>query len=561
MEVQIDEYQFISMPCLMSKPQPAAAAAAEHDDDDLDDGADTTAAAATAIATTSAATATNAEEKKESKQQQQTTSMTTQSAAPTTAAAAASDEQKKKNDNNSSSSSSSSKAPTTTTTMTTEATKKSSFFIDFFNIVIVVQRADATLLKMYREIVRKLARVFIHEQRRCNFLNAQAEELLQIRTAYEANLGALREKSDKSSSNSDSGSTVDNNNNNAAADSNADINNGNINTNSSNEESLDRGAFDFTELVSRCTEKSVLARHLRDVRNGLHHRSNVHIVVNDLVDVHLTLQTGLPRDANGNAYMPKIYPYQSVLLNKGVSRMLASLPLDASPQLRLFLKHAHPTKSFESLSMTLGVPLSQLFLLATHLVIWHKARVIDTICDHQMYVITPGLMASKRIRGKLARLEPKFAALFPPFTLTETLCQFSRHKTLQEHASRLNSNARAEFIRVLSWFLRHQFVTPLHRYIHCIAAPNNARRALLTTTELEEREREEKSSATSPTSVKQLFMKKAQRRAHEALFKRLRQYFDGKHSVTDIMWKASVTVAQIEALLRAYPDTLVELLH
>ena len=149
----------------------------------------------------------------------------------------------------------------------------------------------------------------------------------------------------------------------------------------------ERGAgdikVDLHTLVDVCLSRSLLACDIKDIYHKLKQQRMAQIIVNSFIPLSLSL-----RDPTVHPSTP-IRPYQTLLLLKEESIILRSLPHDASPQLSTLISVANPLKSFEELYIESGIPLTQLYRLAAHLVYWGCGRIVDTLTKHNMYIVHP----------------------------------------------------------------------------------------------------------------------------------------------------------------------------
>ncbi len=134
---------------------------------------------------------------------------------------------------------------------------------------------------------------------------------------------------------------------------------------------------DGVHLIGQMLQASSLARFLQEVYHSLLRGIGIHIPLNFHVTVSLT-----------KAKMPKsIKPFQTLILLQDEQTVLSHMPPDFSPQLCALVENVNPLISFEEMADIMEMPLKHLYRLASHLVQWGKARIVDTIVLSNIYQV------------------------------------------------------------------------------------------------------------------------------------------------------------------------------
>ena len=128
------------------------------------------------------------------------------------------------------------------------------------------------------------------------------------------------------------------------------------------------------------------------------------------------------------------------------------------------MERSHPTKSFQELQVELGTPIEQLYRVASNLLYWGKAKLIDKMTLKSIYMINPQF---EFYQG----LSLQFSKANPSFNLNEELNKFSKPKILEEH---LPASFQNEYINMVTWLLRNDVIIEVHQFIYCLPPPPNA---------------------------------------------------------------------------------------
>ncbi|KAL1980554.1 hypothetical protein VTN96DRAFT_3960 [Rasamsonia emersonii] len=136
------------------------------------------------------------------------------------------------------------------------------------------------------------------------------------------------------------------------------------------------------------------------------------------------------------------------------------------PALAHYIRCTKPNKSFAQISAISGISLSNIQLLASHLVYWRRARVIPPLHQRDTYIVSPNCDLSK-----LSAATEAYAAAFPTLpSLPKMLSALSG--TPRPYASFIPSKEHKEtYFAVLAWLLRGGWVTQLRTFARVKVTP------------------------------------------------------------------------------------------
>ncbi|RMZ91931.1 hypothetical protein DV736_g803, partial [Chaetothyriales sp. CBS 134916] len=159
----------------------------------------------------------------------------------------------------------------------------------------------------------------------------------------------------------------------------------------------------------------------------------------------------------------------TLLLQESAGKILKGLQEPKGPLVRpltIFLDKLRSTKSFYALSVASKLSLSDIQLLARHLIYWRRAVAIPPLHHRDTYIVSPNADMTK-----LARATKAFEASFPMApSLPKILHLLSQTPTPY---GRLipSSDHKEEYYRVLAWLLRGGWVTQLCTFAYVRVDP------------------------------------------------------------------------------------------
>ncbi|KYQ90548.1 UPF0171 family protein [Tieghemostelium lacteum] len=453
--------------------------------------------------------------------------------------------------------------------------------ITLFNIVFVISARNRELsqqkvLDSFKRISMQLAAALKHEQLRCNYITDQVHEMLAVREKWlteqtSVDITSPPPPQSVSVSSSSQNSSLVNNDQNSQ--------NKEQSNNSSSSNVLNSPTSNHKDLTDRILARSSLAREIRDIFNGLTEKGVINVRINKWINIHSSL--------NNPDHYP-LYPvrtYHALLPFTGND----SIPLpmyDSSPSLMKLLEVARPVKSFRDLQLETDIPLAQIYRLASHLVYWKKAKIINMMTKNNYYVLSP----SSNNSFDYIELNKKFTILFPDFKLPDILQRFSTARPLSDHISKFLNTHHSQFLQVVGWLLQHDLILQLYTFIHLIIPlPNNNMKSFNNNNNIQQQQQQQQqqqnininlnnqySSQTNLLYQPPVFpLVPSQLGVHEKtffeniddktksyqLFKRLSPYFRGLHHIEEIMWRENISRDELNKILKKYKNVLVQVIH
>lgn len=154
-----------------------------------------------------------------------------------------------------------------------------------------------------------------------------------------------------------------------------------------------------------------------------------------------------------------------------------------APALAHYIRCSKPTKSFAQISAASDIPLSNIQMLASHLVYWRRARAIPPIHQRDVYIVSPNCDLSKLEVATIA-----YQTAFPTLpSLPKMLSALSG--TPRPYGSFIPSKDHKEtYFAILAWLLRGGWVTQLRTFAR-IKVPPEIKLAVETALRKEEVDR------------------------------------------------------------------------
>ncbi|KAI1960937.1 Nitrogen permease regulator 3 [Ophidiomyces ophidiicola] len=129
------------------------------------------------------------------------------------------------------------------------------------------------------------------------------------------------------------------------------------------------------------------------------------------------------------------------------------------PPLAHYIRSSKPTKSFAQIATTSSIPLSDIQVLATHLIYWRRARAVPPLNKQDTYIVSPNCDLSK-----LAVATTAYEAAFP------TLPSLAKMLTMLSGVPRPYSSFipsrdhKGIYYDILAWLMRGGWVTQLRTF-------------------------------------------------------------------------------------------------
>ncbi|KAG0375409.1 Nitrogen permease regulator 3 [Mortierella sp. AD032] len=157
---------------------------------------------------------------------------------------------------------------------------------------------------------------------------------------------------------------------------------------------------------------------------------------------------------------PVLLPYHTLLLLEDPEEILKDIPLDANPTLVKLVQILVPYQCLDELQYILDCSMAQIYRLASHLIYWRKAKLIDQIRVNNVYVVAPQA-------GLTESLVIDFSQHFPTLSLPNILHELSTPKAYKAHISGAGKDKEVQtvYLEMLTYLLRKDLVVQLHTYI------------------------------------------------------------------------------------------------
>ncbi|KFH63478.1 hypothetical protein MVEG_10887 [Podila verticillata NRRL 6337] len=157
---------------------------------------------------------------------------------------------------------------------------------------------------------------------------------------------------------------------------------------------------------------------------------------------------------------PVLFPYHTLLLLEDPEEILKDIPLDANPTLVKLVQILVPYQCLDELQYILDCSMAQIYRLASHLIYWRKAKLIDQIRISNVYVVAPQA-------GINESLVLEFSQHFPTLSLPTVLHELSTPKAYKAHIPGAGKDKEVQtlYLEMLTYLLRKDLVVQLHTYI------------------------------------------------------------------------------------------------
>ncbi|KAG0215539.1 Nitrogen permease regulator-like 3 [Mortierella sp. GBA30] len=155
---------------------------------------------------------------------------------------------------------------------------------------------------------------------------------------------------------------------------------------------------------------------------------------------------------------PVLYPYHTLLLLEDPEEILKDIPLDANPTLVKLVQILVPYQCLDELQYILDCSMAQIYRLASHLIYWRKAKLIDQIRVSNVYVVAPQAGISEYA---------DFSQHFPTLSLPNILHELSTPKAYKAHIPGAGKDKEVQtlYLEMLTYLLRKDLIVQLHTYI------------------------------------------------------------------------------------------------
>ncbi|KAI4151671.1 MAG: hypothetical protein LQ340_003366, partial [Diploschistes diacapsis] len=207
-----------------------------------------------------------------------------------------------------------------------------------------------------------------------------------------------------------------------------------------------------------------------------------------LPGVWLTTSTTLLShdDQDLSATRTRLASHFALLLLSDLPSILADLS-SASPlavPLAHYLRCTSPTKSFLQISQSSGIPLEDIYFLASHLIYWRRARAIPPLHQRDVYIVSPN--ADLR---KLRSATAQFGKLFPALPTLPKILGSLASGNRPYRAIIPNKDHKPAYMGILAWLMRGGWVAQLCTF-GWVRVSERIQAAVATEVEREKKERE-----------------------------------------------------------------------
>ncbi|KAM5442143.1 Nitrogen permease regulator 3 [Microsporum ferrugineum] len=130
------------------------------------------------------------------------------------------------------------------------------------------------------------------------------------------------------------------------------------------------------------------------------------------------------------------------------------------PPLAHYIRSSKPTKSFAQISARSRIPLSDIQVLASHLVYWRRARAIPPLNKKDVYIVSPNADMSKLTIATAA-----YEATFPTLpSLPKMLSALSCGSPRPYYSFIPSRDHKEVYYEILAWLVRGGWVTQLRTF-------------------------------------------------------------------------------------------------
>ncbi|KAG0346038.1 Nitrogen permease regulator-like 3 [Podila humilis] len=157
---------------------------------------------------------------------------------------------------------------------------------------------------------------------------------------------------------------------------------------------------------------------------------------------------------------PVLFPYHTLLLLEDPEEILKEIPLDANPTLVKLVQILVPYQCLDELQYILDCSMAQIYRLASHLIYWRKAKLIDQIRISNVYVVAPQAGVNESV-------VTEFSQHFPTLSLPTILHELSTPKAYKAHIPGAGKDKEVQtlYLEMLTYLIRKDLVVQLHTYI------------------------------------------------------------------------------------------------
>ena len=160
--------------------------------------------------------------------------------------------------------------------------------------------------------------------------------------------------------------------------------------------------------------------------------------------------------------------------------------------------------------------------MASHLIYWRKARIIDKISVQNIYRCDSSIVYQHLLH--------EFGGLFPSVSLVDSLKIFMSPCSV---ANAIKKTNQPHFMQVIIWLLQRNFLVQIHQFIYFLP-------------KIESPEQYESIIESLNDGPSKSYL----------LLLRLIPYFDGKCTIREIMWRENIDRKAIDKVIEKFSSVL-----
>jgi hypothetical protein len=230
--------------------------------------------------------------------------------------------------------------------------------------------------------------------------------------------------------------------------------------------------------------KSSLAKGMSEVYHSISSSKIAHVIVNNSFDVSLQipiitetsvlpsiiepqmpglwLTTANSFDDDENVEDNMLAKHFALLFLDDVSTILKEIetePKDLSGPLAHYVRCSKPTMSFLQVSIQHEIPLTDIQILARHLIYWRRARAIPPLHHRDTYIVSPNA-DMKGLRSQAVI----YARTFPTLPSLPKMLSMLSGKPRPYGSIIPSKDHRQAYLEILAWLVRGGWVTQLRTF-------------------------------------------------------------------------------------------------
>lgn len=208
-------------------------------------------------------------------------------------------------------------------------------------------------------------------------------------------------------------------------------------------------------------------------------------------------------------------------------------------------------KSFKDLEIELKISLHQIFMLASHLEYWGKAKIIDRLSKENVYTLNPKIrnndVGDLHIHSLSIAFEDKFSN---EIDFMDILYQFSFQVPLQDNIY----STHDKFVDIIIWLLKNDLLIQIHPYYYLITdndySDDNDILSQYTIQHHNDHDYIIKKYSINPNDTYLV-----------DTLKKLLPYLNGKYNLTEISYHLNMKKEDIESFIEQCNEFIITVYH